>query len=1078
MRHMTVRKLAEPGFGSDAYPGEMPQAQNNMESAFPQSDLDSRYQHDPGEFEPGSGEYKFFYGGGQLHVSPDHGHDELRGHAGVAEDHTGPMAVGHVSVNAGRATWQVGGNIALRGFARILKDYTKNVGWKWGGLTDVEGQPIDDSFAPKKSMQVRDNVTGALRNLIVQGKVVLDRDLDSDMKLFLTEAGYKTAEYPGGGNMNDQMTNYSPAGEQLDLHNTGENSGDFDEGIDRNQPKGTFKCPECSKLFNNWGEYMLHRQTEDFPKEDMVEDDHFPELDMDKTIPPHFNEKRPFILPLASVHEAEAYDEFEDYRDWLGITDDTHRVFGAYRTGEMVGFAALDGDKIAMVQGRTPLVREYLVSAAQVYYNDLVADPAAIDSKTAAARGFVRTSSNWKWSAGSDPKDQIDQPIPFIYDVQNDRIAMGHPGSKHSDIPGKFTPGGIVEGDYLPGGMVHIHTMTNMPYSVRHLIELWYWSLPHMEVTGVELHDNAGNKTKLASASKDAYEYLAGVFNAPYENGGYKVGDNFLKIAMLEDDKQVWLINIEAETKGTGLGSQALSALRGYSACKHKPFAVRNVKNPAFFSKFAWLEPTETGWDTMYTKVSKVEVGQYLKTVALADPAVWNAYKALHKAGGEVYVVGGAVRDALLQKEPKDIDLMVSGVPTEEVNHILSQLPGRVDLTGKNFGVYRYKDKGHEVEIALPRTETSTGDRRVHFDVKVDHNLPVEDDLLRRDFTINSMAVNLYDGRLVDPYGGAEDIEHRRLHTTHPSSFQEDPTRLARALVMASRYGVHPDERTRHEMAENAHRLSFESADALQPIYDKLFQSKNPARGIRLAHDTGLLKHILPEVESHWDFNQNNPHHNHPLGDHLLNVLENVSTQTNDPDLRMAALLHDVGKPASAWTNPDTGFNHYYKNAEGQGEDHEIVGADMAGDRLRALRWPAARTKRIQHIIKHHMFPAFSSPKGARKFLHRVGDEHADDLLTFRWADQHGKGQSPEELAARTSVDTQRGLVEQSRSAQEPSSQSALSLNGSDIIAMGVPAGPEVGRILRLLTDRVIDVPALNDRDTLLQLALEYARAI
>ena len=206
-------------------------------------------------------------------------------------------------------------------------------------------------------------------------------------------------------------------------------------------------------------------------------------------------------------------------------------------------------------------------------------------------------------------------------------------------------------------------------------------------------------------------------------------------------------------------------------------------------------------------------------------------------------------------------------------------------------------------------------------------------------------------------------------------------------------------------------------------------------------------------------------------------MLENISTQTSDPDLRVAALLHDVGKPASAWKNPDTGFNHYYKNSEGQGQDHETVGADMAGSRLRALRWPAARTKRIQHLIAHHMFPAFSSAKGARKFRHRVGDEHADDLLTFRWADQHGKGQSPEELAARTSVDTQRGLVEQSRSAQDPASQSALSINGSDIIAMGIPAGPQVGAILRRLTDDVVENPSLNDPEALRERAQEYVNA-
>ncbi len=1076
MKLMTVRKTAEPGFGGDAYPAEMPQYQNDLDSS-----RGDRYMHDPAEFEPGSGEYKFFYGGGQLHVSPFHEHDELRGHAGIAPDHTGPVSVGYVSVDRGRATWQVSGNVALRGFARILKDYTKQVGWQWGGLTDLDGEPVDDGFAPKRSVRLVDEVTGEQTRLEVRGKTAYIAPWFDDAKRkALVAAGYKVAEYPGGTNMNDRLDNYAPAGEQYDLYSNGANA-EFPEGApkDRDQPEGTFKCPQCSKVYNNWGEYMLHRQEEDFPQQEDEDKSGFPELDFDKTLPPHHNEKRPFILPLASAHEAEAYDEFTDYRDWLGISDDTHHVWGAYRDGEIVAFAALNGDRIDLLRGRSELVRETLVRGLQTYHGSLRSGAAPLPPRTAASTGFVRTGfDGYHWAAGSAPKDQIDRAIPFIYDVQEDKITVGYPGGRHSDIPGKFTPGGIIEGDYLPGGNVHIHTMTNMPYSVRHLVELWYWSYPHMEVTAVELHDSAGNTTKLASSSS-AIDYLSKVLDAPFEDGQFKLAGNALTVETLEDEGKVWLINIEASEKGTGLGSRAVDALRDYASHTSKTFAVRNVKNHAFFDRFSYLVPTETGWDTKYEhKTSAVQVGPYIKQIAMTDPAVWNAYKALHKAGGKVYVVGGAVRDALLQKEPKDIDLMVAGLPSEDVNAILHNLPGRVDLTGKNFGVYRYKDRNHEVEIALPRTESSTGDKRTDFDVKVDHTLPVEDDLLRRDFTINSMAVNLEDGKLIDPYGGADDIEHRRLHTTHPSSFQEDPTRLLRALVMAGRYGLHPDEKTRHEIAENAHRIDFESPDATQPILDKLFASHDPARAIRLAHETGLLKHIFPEVEHNWDYDQNNPHHNHTLGEHLVNVLENISRKSSDPDLRLAALLHDVGKPASAWVNPDTGKHHYYRGPEGQGNDHEIVGAQMADARLRALKWPTARSKRIQHIITHHMWPAFSSPKGARKFIHRVGDEHADDLLTFRWADQHGKGQTPAEIAARTSVDTQRGLVEQSRSAQEPTSQSALSVNGNDIIGLGVKAGPEVGAILRKLTDDVVEDPKLNDRNALLERALEYRNAL
>jgi tRNA nucleotidyltransferase (CCA-adding enzyme) len=975
-----MARLAEFGFGGDAYPAEMPQVAEDRS-------LRDLYNHDEPDYEPGSAEYNFFYGNGQLHVSPHHDHDQLRSHAGVPNDHTGPVAVGYASVSRGRATWAVESNVSLRGLHRILRDYTKQVGWKWGGMTTLEGEPVDDDFAPKKSMKLRDNESGEMHTWTKQGSTAyVGEDFSPEMKAALKDAGYKVADYPGGSNMTDQMTNYSPMGEDLEQYNLGDNGADFPErNPDRERPTGTFQCPECGRIMADWGKYLVHRKDEhkDF---EPIEDGKFPELNMDVPLPPHFRDRQPWVMPLASYHEASRLDDINDYAPFYGFdTDDGYRHYGAFLNGQIVGYAVvrLASNEVGFVYTR-PQVRgrgvgSALLGALQAEYPELITGSWSDEGARLLQRsGFVHLGKQqWKWAAGSEPKDMIQQAVPFIYDVNEDQIVIGQPGQRTGDLmtPGKFTPGGIVEGTYEPGGKVVVRTMTNTPYSTRHLLDLWYWELPHMKVTGVEMQDDAGNKTKLAAKTA-------------------------------------------------------------------------------------------------------AEVGSYVKTLALADPAVWGAYQALKKAGGKVYAVGGAVRDALMNEPVNDVDLLVTGLPTEAVSHALENLPGRVDLTGKSFGVYRYKVKGAEVEVALPRTETSTGDTRREFDVRVDHNLPVEDDLLRRDFTINSMAVDMDTGRLVDPYGGADDIEHRRLRTTHPSSFEEDPTRMIRALVMTSRYGLHPTEQTRHEMAANAERLPLESADNKQGIIEKWFKAPDPARGVRLAHETGILKHIFPEVETHWGFDQNNPHHHHPLGEHLLNVLENVSHESSDPDLRLAALLHDVGKPASAWTNPDTGFNHYYKGPNGEGDDHETVGADLAERRLEALRWPKARTNRIKHLIQHHMFPAFSSPTGARKFLHRVGDEHADDLLTFRWADQHGKGQSPAELAARTSVDKQRGLVEQVRSAQQPTTQSALAINGNDIKSLGVKPGPAIGIILRNLTDAVVEDPALNTRDALLELAQEYARAL
>lgn len=214
-----------------------------------------------------------------------------------------------------------------------------------------------------------------------------------------------------------------------------------------------------------------------------------------------------------------------------------------------------------------------------------------------------------------------------------------------------------------------------------------------------------------------------------------------------------------------------------------------------------------------------------------------------------------------------------------------------------------------------------------------------------------------------------------------------------------------------------------------------------------------------------------NPHHNYSLGEHSINVLDNLSKINSDPVVRIAALLHDCGKPQSAWLDPDKGFNHYYYNHEtGEGADHNELGAQMAADRLRELKFPNSTIDRVSHLIKHHMFPDFSSLKGARKFINRVGDEHANDLLDLREADRGGKG-TDEYQAQKTPVDTMRSLVQQVREGNEPTGLASLAISGNDLINIGYQPGPAIGAMLNSLTQKVIEDPSLNSRETLLDLA-------
>ncbi len=859
-------RTADFGWGGDAYPAQEPEA------------ID-RYHHDFPERDTSPEEYSFVYAGGKLEVGPTADYDKLAQRAGVDDSTIGPSAVGRVRIVNGKAEWSATANVAVGPLVKVLRDYSFRNGWDWGQLTDLQGNKLSRriSFTYYDGLLLseegKDFGASEWGHIEVLGKTAKVHCSYNPDQLWMVMDGIQewAEDHDYHLSAND---NVIKTPEDLELDNLYGDRPEYEpEPTDDEKPK-VLRCRVCGEVMHSWDEYTAHEHFQTSEKYPPEEDGHFPEMDMDKALAPHFHEREPFIFPLAHTQ--------------------------------------------------------------------------------------------WKLAAG-DPKDQINDPIPFVYDVDGDQIVVGQPGQHTHDVQGDFNPAAIVEGFYEPGGKVVITTRSRYPYSTRHMLDLWYWSLPHMEITGLEYQNQDGSRQKLAT--------------------------------------------------------------------------------------------TRTAQD----------IGQYVRSVAMADPAAWQAHKALSEAGGEVFVVGGAVRDALMQKEPKDIDLMVTGLHQDNVSYILNQLPGKVDLTGKDFGVFRYRNRGAEVEIALPRSERSTGDRRVDFDVSVDHSLPVERDLERRDFSANSMAVSLADGRLVDPFGGAQDIASGTLRTTHPNSFREDPTRLVRGLVAHSKHGLLPDEETRQQMMEHADRLLKESPDRIGTELTKLFQSPNPASAIRLAKETGLLEHLLPEVSSNWDFDQKNPHHAQKLGDHLVSVLEGTQAQSQDPDLRLAALLHDIGKPASQWID-EHGIGHYYEASDGRGQNHEAVGAVMAEERLRALRFSKARTSRITDLIRHHMFPAFSSPKGARKFLNNVGD-HADDLMLLRHADMFGKG-TDEYQNTKTPVDTMRQHVETARSSAGPTKASDLAIGGNELMtALGIPPGPQIGQIKQRLMEAVLDNPELNTPEGLLGLA-------
>jgi tRNA nucleotidyltransferase (CCA-adding enzyme) len=479
------------------------------------------------------------------------------------------------------------------------------------------------------------------------------------------------------------------------------------------------------------------------------------------------------------------------------------------------------------------------------------------------------------------------------------------------------------------------------------------------------------------------------------------------------------------------------------------------------------------------------------------NPAAQSALDKLRAVGGRVYVVGGAVRDTLLGNEPKDIDLVVTGVNAS----VLDKHP-LFHRTGEHFGVYRHRlgssSTGFsEVEVALPRTETSTGPGHKDFEVTAAANIPLDVDLARRDFTVNSMAWDTQAQKLVDPFGGRFDVDKRIVRVINKDAFSDDPLRILRAYVLMSRYSMIPVSDTIVKIADNADKLNELPAERIQAELDKIFAGDNVAKAMHLMYFHGVLHYIFPEVADNWNYNQNNPHHQKILGEHHMFTLKYIAEISDDIDVRLAGFLHDIGKPRSAWVDPETGSNHFYRKrfhvndhkpeqfAGSQitwidndiwqpqffevGFNHEDIGADMGEARLRVLKYPEARITHMVGLIRGHMWNPFTTERGARKFLNKYGDL-ADDLLTLRYGDNGGKlGYDP--TTPGITLNEQMDLLERVRNEAQPTRTADLAINGHDLIREGFTPGPQIGEIIEFLTDLVVDDPSLNEYKTLINAA-------
>ena len=437
----------------------------------------------------------------------------------------------------------------------------------------------------------------------------------------------------------------------------------------------------------------------------------------------------------------------------------------------------------------------------------------------------------------------------------------------------------------------------------------------------------------------------------------------------------------------------------------------------------------------------------------------------------DAYLVGGALRDELLGLEAKDLDFLVPEVDIARLRAMLEPF-GRVEdliVASRPVGVRLFpKDRAVRelapagIEFAPPRREESTGPGRHDFEIVVDPSASVEDDLARRDFTINAMARRLGDDLVVDPFGGRADLDRRVLRTVSPRSFAEDPLRLVRGLRLVSQLDFGLDETTIRQMHEQASSVALVSAeriggglaaDGLGEL-SRLLLGSRPAKALRLARDTGVLVALIPEFAAAIGFDPHSGDHRLTLDEHTFAVVQAAADAGVPLRVRLATLLHDLGKPDLAK------------------DDHAAAGAEIAAVALRRLRYPNDLCERVVRIVRFHPFIlGRGDALEARRLLVTHGDGVALDLLDHWEADLRGRDASPSVEAKLERVSRFRVVLEGQRDSAHRLGD--LAVDGTDLIGIGFEPGPGLGRALDALLHAVVEDPTLNRRETLLERADE-----
>ncbi len=430
--------------------------------------------------------------------------------------------------------------------------------------------------------------------------------------------------------------------------------------------------------------------------------------------------------------------------------------------------------------------------------------------------------------------------------------------------------------------------------------------------------------------------------------------------------------------------------------------------------------------------------------------------ETLAVAGYEAYAVGGCIRDSALGRIPNDWDITTSARPEETKRFF----PRTID-TGIRHGTVTVMIDGEGFEVTTYRVDGVYEDGRHPKEVTFTASL--EEDLKRRDFTVNAMAYNEQTG-LVDIFGGMQDIKEEVIRCVGNAEerFTEDALRMLRAVRFSAQLGYEIEEDTKEAIRKLAPNLKQISAERIQAELVKLAVSDHPDY-LRTAYETGITKQILPEFDLCMETPQNNPHHCYSVGEHILHSMMEVEP---DKVLRLGMLFHDIGKPQTL-TVDEEGITH--------NKGHADVGEKMTGQILRRLKFDNDTIRQVMKIVRYHDQEVGDSPGGVRRAANRMGEDTFRLLFAVKRADilaQSGYMRE-EKLKKLAYIQT---LYEESRRRQECISLKELAVTGTDLIALGIPPGRELGMLLKELLEAVLEKPALNTREELLRICEDRGR--